>query len=177
MSTAVSRGVLRGPRPSLAVACTLAASGNYHIRGVQTDIVGHRTASDGESHRATAPGARHYRRVIQPPRLPDVHIRGMRAITSVPKAQVKVSFDIPEYTTEVVAIGTPRLIEAVRDHALHGGRAVRHYQAGSSEMFGAAPPAKSASFADFSKRSCASSVTHAEPEPARCSPGSPAFGS
>src|SRR5271154_722656 len=33
MSTAGSRGVLRGPRPSVAVACTLAPSGNHHIRG------------------------------------------------------------------------------------------------------------------------------------------------
>ncbi len=59
------------------------------------------------------------------------------------QSHVKVSFDIPEYTAEVVAIGTLRLIEAVRDHALHGGRPVRYYQAGSSEMFGAAPPPQS----------------------------------
>jgi GDPmannose 4,6-dehydratase len=59
------------------------------------------------------------------------------------QSHVKVSFDIPEYTAEVVAIGTLRLIEAVRDHALHGGRRVRYYQAGSSEMFGAAPPPQS----------------------------------
>jgi len=59
------------------------------------------------------------------------------------QSHVKVSFDIPEYTAEVVAIGTLRLIEAVRDHALHGGSAVRYYQAGSSEMFGAAPPPQS----------------------------------
>ena len=56
------------------------------------------------------------------------------------QSHVKVSFEIPEYTAEVVAIGTLRLIEAVRDHVLHGGRAVRYYQAGSSEMFGSAPP-------------------------------------
>ena len=59
------------------------------------------------------------------------------------QSHVKVSFDIPEYTAKVVAIGTLRLIEAVRDHALHGGRPVRYYQAGSSEMFGAAPPPQS----------------------------------
>ena len=33
MSTAGLRGVLRGPRPSVAVACTLATSGNHPIRG------------------------------------------------------------------------------------------------------------------------------------------------
>jgi GDPmannose 4,6-dehydratase len=56
------------------------------------------------------------------------------------QSHVKVSFEIPEYTAEVVAVGTLRLIEAVRDHVLHGGRKVRFYQAGSSEMFGASPP-------------------------------------
>ena len=59
------------------------------------------------------------------------------------QSHVKVSFEIPEYTAEVVAIGTLRLVEAVRDHILHGGRPVRYYQAGSSEMFGAAPPPQS----------------------------------
>ena len=59
------------------------------------------------------------------------------------QSHVKVSFDIPEYTAEVVALGTLRLIEAVRDHVMHGGRPVRYYQAGSSEMFGAAPPPQS----------------------------------
>jgi GDPmannose 4,6-dehydratase len=56
------------------------------------------------------------------------------------QSHVKVSFDIPEYTADVVAIGTLRLIEAVRDHVLQRSRQVRYYQAGSSEMFGAAPP-------------------------------------
>jgi GDPmannose 4,6-dehydratase len=59
------------------------------------------------------------------------------------QSHVKVSFDIPEYTAEVVAVGNLRLIEAVRDHVLHGGRLVRYYQAGSSEMFGATPPPQS----------------------------------
>ena len=56
------------------------------------------------------------------------------------QSHVKVSFEIPEYTAEVIAIGTLRLMEALRDHVLHGGRPVRCYQAGSSEMFGASPP-------------------------------------
>ena len=56
------------------------------------------------------------------------------------QSHVKVSFDVPEYTAEVVALGTLRLIEALRDYGLHSGRQVRFYQAGSSEMFGAAPP-------------------------------------
>jgi len=59
------------------------------------------------------------------------------------QSHVKVSFDIPEYTAEVVALGTLRLIEALRDHIIHGGRPVRCYQAGSSEMYGASPPPQS----------------------------------
>jgi GDPmannose 4,6-dehydratase len=37
-------------------------------------------------------------------------------------------------------MGTLRLLDCVRDHVRHTGRDVRFYQAGSSEMFGAAPP-------------------------------------
>ncbi len=47
---------------------------------------------------------------------------------------------MPEYTADVVAMGTLRIIEALRDHVIHSSRAVRYYQAGSSEMFGSAPP-------------------------------------
>jgi GDPmannose 4,6-dehydratase len=56
------------------------------------------------------------------------------------QSHVKVSFETPEYTGDVVALGTLRLLEALRDHAAHGGRAPRYYQAGSSEMYGAAKP-------------------------------------
>ncbi|HXP29625.1 MAG TPA: GDP-mannose 4,6-dehydratase [Stellaceae bacterium] len=59
------------------------------------------------------------------------------------QSHVKVSFEVPEYTADVVAVGTLRLLEALRDHAAHTGRKVRYYQAGSSEMFGAAPPPQS----------------------------------
>ncbi len=56
------------------------------------------------------------------------------------QSHVKVSFDIPEYTADVDALGTLRLLEALRDHVRQRGRTVRYYQAGSSEMFGASPP-------------------------------------
>jgi GDPmannose 4,6-dehydratase len=56
------------------------------------------------------------------------------------QSHVKVSFDQPEYTADVVATGTLRLLEAVRDFQQTAGRQVRIYQAGSSEMFGAAKP-------------------------------------
>jgi GDPmannose 4,6-dehydratase len=48
------------------------------------------------------------------------------------QSHVRTSFDVPEYTAEVVGIGTLRLLEAVRD----SGFRPRFYQASSSEMFG-----------------------------------------
>src|SRR5579883_1508804 len=44
------------------------------------------------------------------------------------QSHVKVSFEVPEYTGDVVAMGTLRLLEALRDHIAHGGTAVRYYQ-------------------------------------------------
>jgi GDPmannose 4,6-dehydratase len=59
------------------------------------------------------------------------------------QSHVKVSFELPEYTADADAIGTLRLLEAVRDHVEHTHRTVHFYQAGSSEMFGAAKPPQS----------------------------------
>ena len=56
------------------------------------------------------------------------------------QSHVKVSFDQSEYTADVVATGTLRLLEAVLDYCGTAGRNVRMYQAGSSEMFGTATP-------------------------------------
>jgi GDPmannose 4,6-dehydratase len=56
------------------------------------------------------------------------------------QSHVKVSFENPEYTADSVAVGTLRLLDCMRDHIEHTGRQVRFYQAGSSEMFGAAKP-------------------------------------
>jgi GDPmannose 4,6-dehydratase len=55
------------------------------------------------------------------------------------QSHVKVSFDEPAYTADTVALGTLRLLEAVRDHCQSTGRSVRIYNAGSSEMYGSAP--------------------------------------
>ena len=55
------------------------------------------------------------------------------------QSHVRVSFDQPEYTADVVATGTLRLLEAIRDLGGRAARRIRVYQAGSSEMFGAAP--------------------------------------
>ena len=59
------------------------------------------------------------------------------------QSHVRVSFDQPEYTADVVATGTLRLLETVRDYVANTDRRVRFYQAGSSEMFGAAKPPQS----------------------------------
>jgi len=59
------------------------------------------------------------------------------------QSHVKVSFEQAEYTADVVATGTLRLLEAVRDYEGHGKRGVRFYQASSSEMFGSSVPPQS----------------------------------
>ena len=48
------------------------------------------------------------------------------------QSHVRVSFDIPEYTADVCALGTLRLLEAIID----AGIETKFYQASSSEMFG-----------------------------------------
>src|SRR5689334_3114978 len=48
------------------------------------------------------------------------------------QSHVRVSFDSPEYTTDVTATGTVRLLEAIRETGIKP----RFYQASSSEMFG-----------------------------------------
>jgi GDPmannose 4,6-dehydratase len=52
------------------------------------------------------------------------------------QSHVKVSFEVPEYTSEATGMGTVRILEAIRA----AGIETRFYQASSSEMFGAAPP-------------------------------------
>lgn len=54
------------------------------------------------------------------------------------QSHVRVSFDQPLYTADVVGLGTLRLLEATRH--LNASKPVKFYQASSSEMFGSAPP-------------------------------------
>jgi GDPmannose 4,6-dehydratase len=74
------------------------------------------------------------------------------------QSHVRVSFDIPEYTASTVAMGTLRLLEAVRER----GRACRFYQASSSEMFGSSPPPQSetTAFQPRSPYACAKVFAH-----------------
>jgi len=52
------------------------------------------------------------------------------------QSHVRVSFDMPEYTGDIVGLGATRLIESIH----RSGIKTRYYQASSSEMFGAAKP-------------------------------------
>jgi len=52
------------------------------------------------------------------------------------QSHVRVSFDMPEYTGDIVALGTTRLLESIH----RSGIKTKFYQASSSEMFGAAMP-------------------------------------
>jgi GDPmannose 4,6-dehydratase len=53
----------------------------------------------------------------------------------VAQSHVRVSFDIPEYTSDITALGTIRLLEAIR----RTGIQTKFYQASSSEMVGISP--------------------------------------
>ncbi len=55
------------------------------------------------------------------------------------QSHVRVSFDTAEYTGDIVALGTTRILEAIRQSGINA----RFYQASSSEMFGASPPPQS----------------------------------
>lgn len=64
------------------------------------------------------------------------------------QSHVRVSFDMPEYTGDITALGTTRILEAIRK----SGIKTKFYQASSSEMFGATPPPQNES-APFYPRS------------------------
>jgi GDPmannose 4,6-dehydratase len=51
-------------------------------------------------------------------------------------SHVRVSFDMPEYTANTDALGTLRILEAIKN----SGLPIKFYMAASSEMFGASPP-------------------------------------
>lgn len=55
------------------------------------------------------------------------------------QSHVRVSFDIPENTSDITALGALRLLEGIRQTGIH----TRFYQASSSEMFGSAEPPQS----------------------------------
>ncbi|MEE2734506.1 MAG: GDP-mannose 4,6-dehydratase, partial [Verrucomicrobiota bacterium] len=77
------------------------------------------------------------------------------------QSHVRVSFDQPEYTGDVVGLGTQRLLETIRQTGLIDK--VRYYQASSSEMFGkvqAIPQSEGTPFWPRSPYACAKVYGH-----------------
>jgi GDPmannose 4,6-dehydratase len=75
------------------------------------------------------------------------------------QSHVKVSFELPEYTGDVTALGTIRLLEAIREI----GFKTRFYQASSSEMFGTTqehPQCETTPFRPSSPYACAKVYAH-----------------
>jgi GDPmannose 4,6-dehydratase len=75
------------------------------------------------------------------------------------QSHVKVSFDIPEYTTDIDATGTCRILEAIRDTRIK----TKFYQASSSEMFGKVqeiPQKETTPFYPRSPYACAKLYSH-----------------
>ena len=79
------------------------------------------------------------------------------------QSHVRISFDQPEYTADVVGLGALRLLEALRDHNRRHGRNARLYQASSSEMFGKVreiPQRETTPFYPRSPYACAKVYAH-----------------
>ncbi|HEU4768054.1 MAG TPA: GDP-mannose 4,6-dehydratase [Pyrinomonadaceae bacterium] len=75
------------------------------------------------------------------------------------QSHVRVSFDVPEYTTDVTALGTVRILEAIRE----AGIKPKFYQASSSEMFGKVvetPQRETTPFHPRSPYACAKVFAH-----------------
>ncbi|MGH7993503.1 MAG: GDP-mannose 4,6-dehydratase [Limisphaerales bacterium] len=75
------------------------------------------------------------------------------------QSHVRVSFDSPEYTTDITATGTVRLLEAIRETGIR----TRFYQASSSEMYGMArqtPQTETTPFYPRSPYACAKVFSH-----------------
>jgi GDPmannose 4,6-dehydratase len=84
------------------------------------------------------------------------------------QSHVRVSFDLPVYTGESVAIGALKLLEAVREYQMETGRTgqprvVRYYQASSSEQYGKVvetPQKETTPFYPRSPYACAKVMAH-----------------
>ncbi len=64
------------------------------------------------------------------------------------QSHVKVSFEMPDFTAQVDALGTIRILEAIRSAKID----TRFYQASTSELFGSTPPPQN-EFSNFAPRS------------------------
>lgn len=77
------------------------------------------------------------------------------------QSHVRISFDLPNYTADVVGAGTLRLLEAIKN--VGGLKTIRFYQASSSEMFGKVqeiPQTENTPFYPRSPYACAKVFAH-----------------
>ncbi len=75
------------------------------------------------------------------------------------QSHVRVSFDIPEYTADIDALGTLRLLDVIKEQ----NYTIKFYQAGSSEMFGRVletPQRETTPFNPQSPYACAKVYSH-----------------
>jgi GDPmannose 4,6-dehydratase len=79
------------------------------------------------------------------------------------QSHVKISFEIPEYTTLIDGVGTLKLLEAIRTFPTEILNKIRFYQAGTSEMYGAVletPQKETTPFNPQSPYACAKVYSH-----------------
>lgn len=79
------------------------------------------------------------------------------------QSHVRVSFDMPIFTADTVAMGALRLLDAVREFQQQSGQQCRFYQASSSEMYGKVqevPQRETTPFYPRSPYACAKLMAH-----------------
>ncbi|MEM1330316.1 MAG: GDP-mannose 4,6-dehydratase [Planctomycetota bacterium] len=79
------------------------------------------------------------------------------------QSHVRVSFDMPIYTSDTAAMGVVKMLEAVREGQQEFGKQIRFYQASSSEMFGKVietPQKETTPFYPRSPYACAKVMGH-----------------
>ena len=98
-----------------------------------------------DPHEAGLPFAMHYGDLTDATNLIRIiqEVRPSEIYNLAAQSHVQVSFETPEYTANADALGTLRLLEAIR--ILDLGTSVRFYQASTSELYGNAPAPQSES--------------------------------
>ena len=79
------------------------------------------------------------------------------------QSHVKISFEIPEYTSVIDGIGTLKILEAIRTTSPEVMKKIKFYQAGTSEMFGRVletPQKETTPFNPQSPYACAKTYSH-----------------
>ena len=69
------------------------------------------------------------------------------------QSHVRISFEQPDYTSEISGLGVLRILEAIQELQQQSGKEIRFYQASSSEMFGNVPETPQRETTPFAPRS------------------------